>query len=374
MIITSLLDTDLYKFTMQQAVLHNYPSAWVKYKFKCRNNPNPLLDEELEETAYHVKLLQSEKEYLSKIRFLKPDYIEFLEGFRFNSKYIYMTYTDNEIEIDIEGPWVQTILFEVPLLAIISELYSKTQQHLPFRLTKNLNNKIDYLKDKDFKFVDMGTRRRYSYQIQNLVLEEMKELKNFIGTSNVHFAMKHNLKPIGTMAHEWVQAHQQITNLRDSQKRALDVWAHEYRGDLGIALSDTLGFNKFLSEFDLFFAKLYDGCRHDSGDPFEWTEKLIKHYEKLGIDPKTKTAVYSDGLNFEKAEEIYKTFSDKINVSFGIGTWLTNDVGITPPQIVIKMVEFNGYPVAKISDDSGKGMCENQHYLNYLKDVCERRN
>ena len=178
---------------------------------------------------------------------------------------------------------------------------------------------------------------------------------------------------IGTMAHEWEQAHQQLTSLQDSLKMALDVWAHEYRGDLGIALSDTLGFDAFLNDFDLYFCKLFDGCRHDSGDPYKWTEKLIRHYKDMGIDPKTKRAVYSDGLNFKKANDLYEEFSSQIKTSFGIGTWLTNDTGIEPLQIVIKMVECNGYPIAKISDDPAKGMCENKNYLNYLTSILQQK-
>jgi len=223
-------------------------------------------------------------------------------------------------------------------------------------------------------FVDFGTRRRFSKVYQYLILEALIHPPfevNLKGTSNVEFAKIFQLTPIGTMAHEWLQAHQALTRVIDSQKVALEVWAKEYRGDLGIALSDVVGFDAFLRDFDPYFAKLFDGCRHDSGDPYEWCNKLIKHYENMGIDPRTKTAVFSDGLSFEKAVDIFSEFCHKINVSFGIGTFLTNIHTFETLQIVIKMIECNGHPVAKISDSKGKGMCEDRSYLNYLKKTFE---
>ncbi len=200
----------------------------------------------------------------------------------------------------------------------------------------------------------------------------MKDLPNFIGTSNVYFAKKYNLKPIGTMAHEWIMAGQgqEDVSLRNSQKAMLQAWCNEYRGDLGIALSDTLGVDAFLEDFDLYFAKLYDGIRHDSGDPDVWARKVICHYSKLGVEPKTKTLVFSDGLTFETAAKIYNKFKFAAKVSFGIGTNLTNDFeDITPLQIVMKIVKCNGLPVAKISDSPDKGMCNDKEYLTYLKKV-----
>lgn len=381
MIINSLLDNDMYKFTMQQAVLHNYSSAWVKYKFKCRNHEKTLKKiENKKEFLYtlnsnikslqDLKLQESELVWLQTLRFFKPDYIDFLERFEFNPFYVQCEIKNGELGITVEGPWVQTILFEVPILSTVSELYTKSFNEIHDPLS--INDKINYLEGSNFLFGDMGTRRRSSYQEQKEILTAVVKSRypHFTGTSNLHFARILGLTPLGTMAHEWVQAHQQLTNLKDSQKTALDVWAHEYRGDLGIALSDTLGFDKFLDDFDLYLAKLFTGCRHDSGDPFMWTDKLIEHYKKLGIDPKTKNAIYSDGLDFETADRLHYIYPDKINTSFGIGTWLTNNTVLTPPQIVIKMVECNGYPVAKISDDIEKGMCENENYLNYLKEMC----
>jgi len=372
------LDNDLYKFTMQQAVLHNYPDAWVKLRYKCRN-PKELSNVDIGVFNSRVidkigkfcntRFQSDELHYLSNISFMKPDYIDFLEDFTFKRRYIDIKNTGQGLLMDIEGPWVQTILFEVPLLAIISETFAEMRVESFKGITSGLSRLDLHLPWITYPFADFGTRRRFSKNYQYLVLEKLLRLvpKYLIGTSNVEMAKKFNIKPIGTMAHEWLQAFQALARVSDSQKEALEVWAHEYRGDLGIALSDVVGFAAFLRDFDKYFAKLFDGCRHDSGDPFLWGENLIGHYMSLGIDPKTKTAVFSDGLNFEKANEINNHFEGRINTSFGIGTFLTNNCGFTPLQIVIKMIECNGKPVAKISDSPGKGMCTDNSYLTYLK-------
>jgi nicotinate phosphoribosyltransferase len=272
-------------------------------------------------------------------------------------------------------------LYELPVLAIISELYSSSHgvddDIWMQDGRKRLKDKVRFLNqaaiaDTRFKFAEFGTRRRASYSWQQEVLEYLIENcgRNLVGTSNVHFAMKLGIKPIGTMAHELFQAHQQLgPRLVDSQKVALQCWADEYRGELGIALSDTMGFDKFLKDFDRFFSLLFNGCRQDSGDPIVWTEKLIAHYKEMRIDPKTKSAVYSDGLTLESAVDIFKRFHDQIQTSFGIGTNLTNDCGFIAPQVVIKMVECNRKPVAKISDSQDKGMCEDPEFLDYLNYV-----
>ncbi len=391
-IIKSLLDTDFYKFTMAQAVYHNYPVAIVKYKFKCRNNKNIPYEEEIKKEIDHLCTLRfQEKElsFLSSFPFFTKDFIRFLRFFQLNRNYIKI-YNDENLflHIDIEGPWISTIFFEVPTLAIVSEVYCKHKSvnldgepDIEWTMKEGnniLENKINHLSEHlktghiaGFKFADFGTRRRYSRKWQEKIIEALKEQFRhylFVGTSNVYFAQKYGLKPIGTMAHEWVQAHQQLGPiLKQSQKHAFDVWCQEYRGRLGTAISDTLGAKLFLKDFDLYFAKLFDGCRHDSGDPVSWCVKLIEHYDKLGIDPKTKTAVFSDKLDFETAIELHEMFHDLINVSFAIGTNLTNDLGITPLQIVLKMVECNGKPVAKIPDTWEKGVCEDAKYLTILK-------
>jgi len=388
MIMESLLDTDLYKLTMQQAVFHQFPLANVRFKFKCRNEgvvfSQAHVDEINKEIEHLCSLTFDEKEldYLSTIEFLKPDYIDFLRMFSMNDEYIKVKLNEGKLEIVIEGPWLHTILFETPVLAIVNEVYFRDcSKGLTAELSEGNNrlfkkiHMIQELGDPDFKFSEFGARRRYSRSWQYVVVRELAEAvpENFVGTSNVYFAYKHNVNPIGTMAHEWIQAGQALMNPRYSQKFMLQKWADEYRGELGIALSDTLGLDVFLKDFDSYFAKLFDGVRHDSGDPIRMGEKIIAHYKKLKIDPKSKTIVFSDSLTIPKAIEIYQHFKDRIKVSFGIGTNLTNDLGPDPLNIVIKMTHCNGQPVAKISDNEGKGMCESAEYLQCLKSILEKK-
>lgn len=386
-IIKSLLDTDFYKLTMAQAVLHKYPAVNVRYKFKCRNEKQiPYLDEINQEldNLCSLRFQDDEIRYLSTISFFKADFIDYLRLFQLNRNYVKTSLDDNnQLHIEIQGPWISTILFEVPVLAIVSEIYSRHQveKDEAYRIgAENLDKKISYLTDlmktgqiPGFKFADFGTRRRYSRKWHAKVIDALRSKFRphiFVGTTNVNFAMRYRLKPIGTMSHEWLMAHQQLgVRFADSQTAALDNWAQEYRGDMGIVLSDVVGFKAFLRDFDLYFAKLFDGCCHDSGDPVSWCVKLIEHYDKLGIDPLTKTAVFTNSLDFESSVELHQTFHEMVKLSFGIGTQLTNDVGITPADIVIKMVECNGQPVAKISDSDGKGMCEDPEFEAYLKKV-----
>ncbi len=374
----SAIDNDLYKFTMQQAVLHNYPDAWVKFKYQCRN-PKELSNIDIGVMNAKVidkigdfcktRFQSSELHYLYNIPFLTPDYIDFLEDFTFKRRYISTKNTVHGLEIEIEGPWVQTILFEVPLLAIISETFAEMRTESFKGIMYGLNEIEKHIPFINFLFAEFGTRRRASKSFQYLMIEKLLKVapSYLVGTSNVEMAKKFGIKYIGTMAHEWLQAHQGLVRVSDSQKVALEVWAKEYRGDLGIALSDVVGMDAFLNDFDKYFSKLFDGCRHDSGDPLIWGEKLIKHYESMGINPMTKSAVFSDGLDMMEAKDIQDHFEGRINVSFGIGTFLTNNCGFTPLQVVIKMIECNGKSVAKISDSPGKGMCMDSSYLEYLK-------
>lgn len=382
--IKSLLDTDLYKFTMQQAVLHNFPDAIVKYKFKCRNQ-NADFSKAFPMIQYEIKKLnglsatKEELDYLKTFRFFKQDYIDFLKIYRMDSEYITCSLNGNDLDVTINGPWLYTILFEVPLLAIISELYyvsHLTPKEYEHTYDRALSDSIRSLKQAEkttMKIAEFGTRRRYSHKLQDKLIASLINYipNNFIGTSNLYFAKRYNLKAIGTMAHEWLQACQAVgPRLRDSQYFALNSWANEYRGDLGIALSDVIGMNAFLKDFDLFFCKLFDGVRHDSGNPYDWCEKLIEHYEKMNIDPKTKHAVFSDGLTVKTALELHQTFNHRINVSSGIGTSLTCNLRhFDNLKIVLKMVECNGQPVAKISDEPNKNMCEDSSYIEYLKSV-----
>ncbi len=380
MIIKSMLDNDLYKFTMMQAVLHQFPSIEVEYKFKCRTegvdfSPHVFqIIDEVDGMCAKLRFTQAELDYLSGLRFIKPDFVQFLKLFKFERNYIDIGRTvHGELDIRVKGPWLHTILFEVPILAIVSQIYSTNKSENYSYANAQLVEKVKMLNGfKNFKFADFGTRRRYSLEWQREVLAVFRNHaeSNLVGTSNVMLAKDLGLTPIGTMAHEWIQAHQALGyRLLDSQKMAFENWAKEYRGDLGIALSDTVGVDAFLRDFDMFFAKLFDGTRQDSGNPFTYAQKVIAHYESMNIDPRAKTIVFSDGQTIKSAMELWQTFKDDINVSFGIGTHLTNDFDYKPLSIVMKMVRCNDQPVAKISDSPGKGMCEDPGYLDYLKSV-----
>jgi nicotinate phosphoribosyltransferase len=385
MIIQSLLDTDLYKFTMMQVVLHHFPGAQVEYRFKCRSGSvdlRPYLDEIRAEVAdlCRLRLRDDELAYLRGLRFMKSDFVDFLGLFHFNEKYVRIEQGEarGEIDITIRGPWLHTIMYEIPVLAIVSEVYFRRTQPRPDleEGRRRLRAKIDLVRtvepELDFKISDFGTRRRFSLAWHEEVLKTLKREvpEHFAGTSNVWFAMRNNLTPLGTMAHEYMQACQALgPRLRDSQTFAFDMWAKEYRGDLGIAISDTYGMEAFLRDFDMYFCKLFDGARHDSGDPFEWGEKLIAHYRRNRVDPRTKTLIFSDQLSFPLAIDIARRFHGRARTSFGIGTNLTNDLGYEPLNIVVKMTECNGQPVAKVSDSPGKTVSKDAGYLAYLRQV-----
>jgi len=396
----SLLDTDFYIFTMMQAIFHRYTNVDTKFTFKWRNWEQMKLTITVEDFVslikQHVDVLcekrfhKDELDFLSSIPFLKPDFIEYLRLFQLNRGYIHpYVHKENGRKvpaIDFAGPLLNLISFEVPVLAIVSELYTKhTAGVTGFTVQQNgmklLDEKLDYLEAHIkpgmlFSFADFGTRRRASLEHHHRVLERtIERCPRFLaGTSNVMFAKELGIKYIGTMAHLWFQIHQQMTSrLADSQQTALQAWADEYRGELGIALSDTLGFDMFLRDFDRYFALLFDGCRQDSGDPFDWGYRLIDHYKSLRINPLTKTAVFSDGLTFEVAVRLFFEFYLNINTAFGIGTYLTNDCGFIAPQIVIKNTETNGKPTAKVPDTVGKGMCLDHAFETYLKKVIKEK-
>ena len=393
MIITSLLDTDLYKFTMMQVVLHQFPGAQVEYRFKCRN-PGVNLAQYIGEIREEIRGLCSlhfqdaELLYLRSMRFIKSDFVDFLGLFRLNEKYITLTaLPSGEIDITIKGPWLHTILFEIPVLAIVNEVYFRNQRAKPDlalarqRLdTKMRQLRVDGL--ADLKIADYGTRRRFSKAWHEEVLRSLVaglgtgHTGQLAGTSNVLYAMKLGLTPLGTMAHEYLQACQALgPRLRDSQVYAFESWAREYRGDLGIALSDVYGMSAFLRDFDMYFCKLFDGARHDSGDPFAWGERLIAHYKANRVDPLTKTFIFSDVHTIPRTIELYQQFRGRCLLAFGIGTNLTNDMDDAPRheplQIVIKLVRCNGQPVAKLSDTPAKNMCDDEKYLAYLRQVFE---
>jgi len=372
------LDNDLYKFTMQQVVYHRFKDIPIEYTFKLRNYRKNTLNKFFDDVYIETKKMNETQfnnddiEFLEKTGLFKKDYLDELRNFRFKDKVnLWMDFPNNNFNLTIRGSWFDTILYEVPVLAIVSEAFFDVQKPWLKEATNRLERKIKAIKKTNLKFMEFGTRRRSSFAFQKRVLMRMSEElpDNLVGTSNVYLARVNGLKPMGTMAHEFIQAMQGIVHPVDSQKHAFRVWQDEYRGKLGIALSDTLGMEKFFKDFDLYFAKLYDGARQDSGDPFVWGERLIKYYEHFGINPKTKTAIFSDGVNLDLAMKLQKRFGDRINVIFGIGTWLTNDCGIDPLNIVIKMTECNGRPVAKISDSPGKMMCKDDTYVKYLTEA-----
>ncbi|NNG76043.1 nicotinate phosphoribosyltransferase [Acinetobacter sp. ANC 4277] len=391
-IIHSLLDTDLYKFTMLQVVLHKFPQTHSVYHFRCRNLEDTvypltdILDDLNEQLDYlcHLKFKEDELQYLRSLRFIKSDFVDYLELFQLKRRFIKASIDDQgRLDIWVEGPMVQAMMFEIFVLALVNELYFR-RIRTPEVLAegeRRLQAKVALLKkyeqeqnpnDPPFLVSDFGTRRRYSYAWQKHVITEFNQASPYIfrGTSNVLIAKELGITPIGTMAHEFLQAFQALdVRLRNFQKLALETWVQEYRGDLGIALTDVVGMDAFLRDFDLYFAKLFDGLRHDSGDPYEWGDKAYAHYKKLKVDSKSKMLTFSDGLNLEKAWNLHQYFKDRFQVSFGIGTNLTNDLGQTPLNIVLKLVECNGQSVAKISDSPGKTMTDNDTFLAYLRQV-----
>ncbi|MEQ1593636.1 MAG: nicotinate phosphoribosyltransferase [Casimicrobium sp.] len=385
MIIHSLLDTDLYKFTMMQAVLHQFPGAQVEYRFKCRNGDIALAPFAAEvnrevDSLCELRFKQDELDWLRTLRYVKSDFVDFLALFHFNRKHIDIRPDGNDLAISIKGPWLHTILFEVPVLSIVNEVYFRNTQPTPDlsegrkRLAAKMKLVRELPDELGFSFADYGTRRRFSHTWQREVLTTVRAESSgaFVGTSNAYFAKELGLLAVGTMAHEWLQASQALgPRLADSQRWAFQKWADEYRGDLGIALSDVAGLKAFMRDFDMYFCKLFDGARHDSGEPIAWGEAIIAHYLTNRVDPRSKSLVFSDGLSFPRAIEIARHFQGRAKTAFGIGTNLTNDLGYTPLQIVLKMVRCNGQPVAKLSDTPAKTMCDDASYLAYLKQVFE---
>ena len=387
MVIKSLLDTDLYKFTMMQVVLHHFPAAQVEYRYKCRTqgvNLRPYLDEIRQEIhgLCRLRFEPSELDYLKSLRFIKSDFIDFLGLFHLPEKCIEVSEGElpGEIAISVKGSWLHTILFEIPVLAIVNEVYFRNVCQDPDwaegrkRLQTKMKLVLDATDLAEFRVAEYGTRRRFSHVWHEEVVTTMKAQmgEHFAGTSNVWFAMKHGVLPLGTMAHEYLQACQALgPRLRETQVFAFETWAKEYRGDLGIALSDVYGLEAFLRDFDMYFCKLFDGARHDSGDPFDWGERMIAHYSANRVDARTKTLIFSDALTFPRAIELTRRFAGRCRTAFGIGTNLTNDLGHEPLQIVMKMIRCNGQPVAKVSDAPEKTMCDDKAYLAYLRQVFE---
>ena len=381
-IVVSLLDTDLYKFNMDQVIFHKHTDLCGQYYFKCRNKDvvfTPEMEAEINAQIDHLCTLRfsgEELDYLRSIRFIKNDYVEFLRLWRPIRDYVTVSRTeDGELSVVVDGPLFSAMQFEIYLLEIINEVYFRMQydyETLRRSAEEKLDQKIQNLNDGTytFKFAEFGCRRRLSREWEDVVVRRLaKETDKCVGTSNVYLAMKYDLTPIGTYAHEYVQMYQGIDEipLAYTNHYAMTDWYDEYQGDNGTALTDTITTDLFLLDFNRSMVNNYSGVRHDSGDPYEWGEKIIRHYERYGVDPKTKLLLFSDSLDFDRAQALYDHFKDRTKVSFGIGTFCSNDTCEKALNLVIKLQYVNGRPVAKLSDAPGKAMCRDEEYLEYLR-------
>ena len=386
-IINSLLETDMYKFSMGQTIFHQFTSYKTTWTFKCRNKDVHFTDEMVEEIKEQVqafcklRFTEEELEYLDNITWIKGTYVDFLRLWQ--PRYEEFTITTDApcgLAIDAAGTWLNTSMYEIPVLAIVNEVYFRMAYDYDVLLKqfkRRLDEKVRLLEEDTYRlsdFSEFGLRRRLSAEAQEMAVKAIAEVElpadsHFIGTSNVYLAKKFNLKPVGTMAHEWIMCTGQGNHKHNpaySNWYALDAWVKEYGVLNGIALTDTITTDCFLKDFQLTYATLFSGVRHDSGDPYEWGEKMIAHYESLGINPKTKTLLFSDSLDFERADKLFRHFHDRVNVAFGIGTYLSNDTDVPALNIVMKTTKCNGMDVAKVSDVTGKGMCKNPEYVDYL--------
>jgi len=393
-IIRSLLDTDTYKFTMWQPMLHHFPGNQARYEFRCRNAPGmplSLLAAEVERELNHLcslRFSEADLLHLAGKRWFKSDFIDYLRIFQFQHRYIRVETRGEQLMVIAEGPQIHVMGFEIYVLSIVNELYFRRLVTLETltEARRRLDAKVALLeefqndlmrnirpKHHPFEIFEFGTRRRFSAAWQEEVVETLvrRVPQLFRGSSNVALARQFGIAAIGTMAHEYLQSFQAVpgVQLKQFQKQALETWVQEYRGDLGIALTDVVGMDAFMQDFDLYFAKLFDGLRHDSGDPIVWGEKALGHYAALRVDARAKRLVFSDGLDIPTAIALYDRFADRVGTGFGIGTNLTNDTGIPPLNIVMKLVSCNGQPVAKLSDSPGKALCDDATFLAYLKQV-----
>ena len=388
-IITSLLETDLYKISMGQAIYHQYSDFKTTWTFKCRNTDVFFTPAMVREIKRQIKLYcklsftEDELEYLNNISWIKGSYVDFLRLWRPRYEDFHFS-TDDPTGLTLEatGTWLNTSMYEIPTLAIVNEVYFRmayNYDELFESFKERLAEKKQWLLSNKYSignFSEFGLRRRLSAEAQELAVKELAEVtwqkcsSNCVGTSNIYLARKYNLIPVGTMAHEWVMCVGQGNHRHNpsySNYYSLESWVREYGVQNGTALTDTITTDCFLRDFDLTYATLFSGVRHDSGDPIEWGEKMIAHYESLHIDPTTKTLLFSDSLNFEKAAKIYEHFKGRAKVAFGIGTYISNDTKERALNIVMKVTRCNGQDVAKISDTPGKGMCKNQDYVDYLQ-------
>lgn len=393
-IINSLLETDMYKFSMGQTIFHQFTSYKTTWTFKCRNKDVHFTDEMVEEIKEQVqafcqlRFTEEELEYLDNITWIKGTYVDFLRLWQ--PRYEEFTITTDApcgLAIDAAGTWLNTSMYEIPVLAIVNEVYFRMAYDYDVLLKqfkRRLDEKVRLLEEDTYRlsdFSEFGLRRRLSAEAQEMAVKALAEVElpadsHFIGTSNVYLAKKFNLKPVGTMAHEWIMCTGQGNHKHNpaySNWYALDAWVKEYGILNGIALTDTITTDCFLRDFQLTYATLFSGVRHDSGDPYEWGDKMIAHYNSLGINPRTKTLLFSDSLDFERATALYDYFKDKAKVAFGIGTFISNDTDEEALNIVMKTTKCNGMDVAKISDVAGKGMCKNPDYVDYLNRCIDYR-
>ena len=385
-IIRSLLETDMYKFSMGQAIYHQFSDYKTTWTFKCRNKNVYFTKEMVEEIKDQIKhyctlrFKEDELKYLENIKWIKGSYVDFLR--LWSPRYEDFEITTNAecgLFIETRGTWLNTSMYEIPVLAIVNEVYFRmayNYDELIKSFERKLNEKIKWLTDGKYyisTFSEFGLRRRLSAEAQEMAVKKLAETKlcssTFIGTSNVYLAYKYRLTPTGTMAHEWIMCVGQGNHKHNpaySNWYALDAWVKEYGVLNGTALTDTITTDCFLKDFQLTYATLFSGVRHDSGDPYEWGDKIIAHYNELGIDSTTKTLLFSDSLDFERADKLFRYFNGRAKVAFGIGTYISNDTDVEPLNIVMKTTFCNGGDVAKISDTPGKGMCKNEDYVNYL--------
>ena len=393
-IINSLLETDMYKFSMGQTIFHQFTSYKTTWTFKCRNKDVHFTDEMVEEIKEQVqafcqlRFTEEELEYLDNITWIKGTYVDFLRLWQ--PRYEEFTITTDApcgLAIDAAGTWLNTSMYEIPVLAIVNEVYFRMAYDYDVLLKqfkRRLDEKVRLLEEDTYRlsdFSEFGLRRRLSAEAQEMAVKAIAEVElpadsHFIGTSNVYLAKKFNLKPVGTMAHEWIMCTGQGNHKHNpaySNWYALDAWVKEYGILNGIALTDTITTDCFLRDFQLTYATLFSGVRHDSGDPYEWGDKMIAHYNSLGINTRTKTLLFSDSLDFERATALYDYFKDKAKVAFGIGTFISNDTDEEALNIVMKTTKCNGMDVAKISDVAGKGMCKNPDYVDYLNRCIDYR-
>ncbi len=393
-IINSLLETDMYKFSMGQTIFHQFTSYKTTWTFKCRNKDVHFTDEMVEEIKEQVqafcqlRFTEEELQYLDNITWIKGTYVDFLRLWQ--PRYEEFTITTDApcgLAIDAAGTWLNTTMYEIPVLAIVNEVYFRMAYDYDVLLKqfkRRLDEKVRLLEEDTYRlsdFSEFGLRRRLSAEAQEMAVKAIAEVElpadsHFIGTSNVYLAKKFNLKPVGTMAHEWIMCTGQGNHKHNpaySNWYALDAWVKEYGILNGIALTDTITTDCFLRDFQLTYATLFSGVRHDSGDPYEWGDKMIAHYNSLGINPRTKTLLFSDSLDFERATALYDYFKDKAKVAFGIGTFISNDTDEEALNIVMKTTKCNGMDVAKISDVAGKGMCKNPDYVDYLNRCIDYR-